>query len=83
MLRQRVYGLALGYEDLNDQNELRHDGAIQTAVEFEQKLASSSTLCRFENQANREVAVEINRIFVDQFIDLSFFTQRGIKLIES
>jgi hypothetical protein len=68
MLRQRVYGLALGYEDLNDHNELRRDGAIQTAIEFEHELASSPTLCRFENQANREIAVAINRSLVDQFI---------------
>ena len=25
MLRQRIYGLALGYEDLNDQDSLRKD----------------------------------------------------------
>ena len=69
MVRQRVYGLALGYEDLNDHNELRRDGAIQTAIGFEQELASSPTLCRFENQTNREVAVGINRILVEQFIE--------------
>ena len=28
MLRQRVYALALGYEDLNDHDELRHDPAL-------------------------------------------------------
>ena len=32
-LRQRLYGLALGYEDLNDHGELRHDLALQTAVD--------------------------------------------------
>jgi hypothetical protein len=25
MLSQRIYGLALGYEDLNDREQLRHD----------------------------------------------------------
>ena len=25
LLRQRIYGLALGYEDLNDHEQLRHD----------------------------------------------------------
>jgi hypothetical protein len=25
MLSQRIYGLALGYEDLNDHEQLRHD----------------------------------------------------------
>lgn len=32
MLRQRVYGLALGWEGLNDHNALRCDVAMQTAV---------------------------------------------------
>ena len=32
LLRQRVYALALGYEDLNDHETLRQDLAIQTAV---------------------------------------------------
>lgn len=68
MLRQRIYGIALGYEDLNDHDSLRHDGAIQLAVGFEHSLASSPTLCRFENQADRKTAVEINRILVEQFI---------------
>lgn len=70
MVRQRVYGIGLGYEDLNDHDDLRHDGAIQAAVESEQPLGSSPTLCRLENQASsREVAVEINKILVEQFID--------------
>ena len=29
LLRQRVYALALGHEDLNDHGELRHDPALQ------------------------------------------------------
>jgi hypothetical protein len=33
LLRQRVYGLALGYEDLNDHDELRHDPLLATLVE--------------------------------------------------
>jgi hypothetical protein len=31
-LRQRVYALALGYEDLNDHHSLRQDTALQTAL---------------------------------------------------
>ena len=42
MLRQRVYGLALGYEDLNDHDNLRHDLAWQTAVERDQPAASTA-----------------------------------------
>jgi len=32
LLRQRIYGLALGYEDLNDHDQLRHDPLLATAV---------------------------------------------------
>jgi hypothetical protein len=68
MLRQRVYGLALGYEDLNDHDALRGDPAVQTAVERDDDLASAPTLCRFENRADREAAMEIHRVLVEQFI---------------
>lgn len=68
LLRQRIYGLALGYEDLNDHTELRLDPALQTAVAQEGELASASTLCRFENRTNRKVAVDCHRLMVDQFI---------------
>jgi len=68
MIRQRVFGIALGYEDLNDHNALRKDEAFQTSVEAEKHLASSSTLCRFEKSANREIGVGINRLLVEQFI---------------
>jgi hypothetical protein len=36
LLRQRVDGLCLGYDDLNDHTTLRTDVALQTAVEREQ-----------------------------------------------
>ena len=68
MLRQRVYGMALGYEDLNDHDSLRHDLAWQTAVERDKPSASSPTLCRLENRADRETAVAIHRVLIDQFI---------------
>lgn len=69
MLRQRVYGLALGYEDLNDHDDLRHDLGLQTAVDRDKALASSPTLCRLENAADRETAVIINKLFVEKFIE--------------
>lgn len=68
LLKQRIYGLALGYEDLNDHQQLREDLAIQTAVERDEVLASSATLCRWENRADREAACKLHEIFVDQFI---------------
>ena len=68
MLRQRVFGLAAGEEDLNDHDELRHDLLVQTAVERDEALASSPTLCRFENLADRAAAVKLHEVLVDQFI---------------
>lgn len=68
LLRQRIYGLALGYEDLNDHERLRTDPALQTAVERDTVLAGASTLCRWENRANRESAWALHRVLLDQFI---------------
>ena len=68
LLRQRVYGLSLGYEDLNDHKTLRNDPALQTAVDREQELGSQSTLCRLEGRAGRRAAVDIHKVLIDQFI---------------
>jgi hypothetical protein len=51
MLSQRIYGLALGYEDLNDHEQLRNDpvfGLLAGHTELEQPLAGKSTLNRLE-----------------------------------
>lgn len=42
MVRQRVYALALGYEDLNDHDELRFDPAPENTS------SRPSTACRFQ-----------------------------------
>jgi len=68
LLRQRVYALALGYEDLNDHETLRLDLAIQTALGRDEELASSSTLCRWENRADRQAAVDMHKVLIEQFI---------------
>ena len=69
MIQQRVYGIALGYEDLNDHQALRKDPLIQTALNKDKDLASSPTLCRFENSMSREEAVAIHKVLIKQFID--------------
>ena len=69
LLRQRVYALALGYEDLNDHHSLRADGALQTAVDRDELLASSATLCRWENRADGEAGWAIHEVLMEQFID--------------
>lgn len=51
MLSQRIYGLALGYEDLNDHEQLRNDplfGMLAGRKDLERPLASKSTLNRME-----------------------------------
>ena len=52
MLAQRVYGLALGYEDLNDHEQLRHDPLLRVlagkAEPSQEALAGKSTLNRME-----------------------------------
>ena len=68
LLRQRVFGLCQGYEDLNDHDRLRDDLALQTAVGKDRPAASSPTLCRFENRADRKTAVAVQRQLVEQFL---------------
>jgi hypothetical protein len=68
MLRQRVYGLALGWEDLNDHAALRQDVAMQTAVGVDREVASAPTLCRLESWADRATAVRLHQLLVEQFI---------------
>jgi hypothetical protein len=51
MVSQRVYGLALGYEDINDHEQLRKDplfGVLAGREEVERALAGKSTLNRLE-----------------------------------
>lgn len=56
LLQQRTYGLVLGYEDLNDHGELRHDLVLQTATSRVETLDSPATLCRLEQRTDRESA---------------------------
>lgn len=51
MLAQRIYGLALGYEDINDHEQLRRDplmGLLAGRKDPERALAGKSTLNRLE-----------------------------------
>lgn len=51
MLSQRIYGLALGYEDLNDHEQLKKDplfGILTGRQEVGRELAGKSTLNRME-----------------------------------
>jgi hypothetical protein len=58
MLQQRLYSIALGYEDNNDAAFLRKDPAVKIATdklpEPSSDLASQPTLSRLENRATRK-----------------------------
>ena len=68
LLRQRIFAIALGYEDVNDHTTLRNDPALQVAVGKLETLASSSTLGRLERKASRAMALSIHKNMVETFI---------------
>jgi hypothetical protein len=84
LLAQRVHGIALGYEDLNDHDTLRHDpvlGLVSGKLEARRSdcavLAGKSTLNRLEHAPEdamhryRKFTVDgeaMQRLFVDLFI---------------
>lgn len=84
LLRQRVLGLCLGYEDLNDHETLRDDALLAVAVgkgklagTDQGRLAGKSTLSRLElgtdgRDRYKKITVDqgaMERFFVDEFID--------------
>jgi len=73
LLAQRLFGLAAGYEDLNDHQLLRNDPLWQAVTDHPQiddsaELASPPTLCRLENRITRQDIVRICSVLVDQFV---------------
>jgi hypothetical protein len=80
--RQRACGLALGYEDLNDHDQLRHVplvALLAEAADLTARLAGKSTLNRLElsaatvDEAERykKIAVDhaaVDRLLVDVFL---------------
>ena len=84
LIAQRIHGVALGYEDLNDHDELRHDpvlGLVSGKVEARRSdcavLAGKSTLNRLEHAPKtdddryRKLSVDegaMKRLFVSLFL---------------
>ena len=68
LVKQQIFALAAGYEDLNDHTCLRKDPLFQTLCSRDKELASASTLCRIQNIADRNDALLLNRLLVDHFI---------------
>ena len=84
LVGQRVFGIALGYEDLNDHDELRHDpmlavlsGKLAARREDCAPVAGKSTLNRLElsrleptrYHRIRHNPMAIKRLFVDLFLE--------------
>lgn len=80
LLSQRVFGLALGYEDLNDHDRLRHDpllGAMAGKTDQQASLAGKSTLNRLELSTDevtryKKISCDtaaIDRLLVDVFLE--------------
>ena len=72
MLAQRIFAIAMGYEDGNDHQELRNDPLLQLltqrGIDPDRPLASPSTLCRLENRVERKTLAKLAEVFVEQFI---------------
>ena len=72
MIAQRIHGIALGYEDLNDHQTLRNDPLLQTLTEKtpdpKEPLASPPTLCRLENRVGRQALVQMAEVLVETFV---------------
>ena len=58
LIKQRIFSIALGYDDNNDAETLRRDPALKAISgklpETSGDLASPPTLCRFENMVTRK-----------------------------
>lgn len=68
LIRQRVYAIVQGYEDLNDHAQLREDLLLRSVLEREGALASAPTLCRLENRATRATAWALHEQLLETFI---------------
>jgi hypothetical protein len=80
MIAQRVYGLALGYENLNDHDQLRYDPLLSVLAgkrDLDAALAGKSTLNRLELSATEPSRYHkigyseerIDRLLVDLFLE--------------
>lgn len=86
MLAQRIFGIALGYEDLNDHQSLRQDPLFQVVSERgmtknDLPLASAPTLCRLENRVDRKALGDIAEVFVESFI-ASYTSQPDVLVLD-
>lgn len=74
LLKERIYAIALGYEDTNDLDRLRYDPALKTACgrlpQSGKELASQPTISRLENDLTRMDLVRIGNTLAEKAISL-------------
>jgi hypothetical protein len=71
LVRQRLYQIALGYEDCNDADTLRFDPALKLAVgkaPSEADLASQPTLSRVENQVGWHACWRMSEALLENYL---------------
>jgi len=72
LCRQRIYGIALGYEDCNDARTLAGDPVLKAACgrapDSGVNLASQPTLSRFENAVRSSEIRSLRRALEDQWL---------------
>ena len=70
-LRQRIYQIALGYEDCNDADVMRHDPLLQVVCTDSggpYALSSQPTLSRLENAVGGERVRRLWQVLEDQYV---------------
>lgn len=68
MMRQRVYALISGHEDINDHQTIKEDPLYQALFNTEKSLASPSTICRFEKGIPLSTRIESQKSLIERFI---------------
>ena len=68
MMKQLIYGIAMGYSDLNDHEFVRLDHLYKSVLDKKEDLASDSTLCRMEKHIDNKTIIDLNKLLVEQFI---------------
>lgn len=68
ILKQVIYGICMGYSDLNDHEDIRLDNLYKSVLNKEEDLASDSTLSRIENNVDHATIININKLMVEKFI---------------
>lgn len=87
LVKQRIYGIAQGYEDLNDHEQLRHDpllgvavGSIESHHQRCAPLAGKSTLNRLEKSHRRDESDRVDTRYVKTEVDAKALENVSVEL---